>query len=1129
MNDARLSIEDLLRHDAWVRRLARRLVADPSAAEDVVQDTWAAALHRPPRVPTNARAWLARVVRNLAGKHRRTVEARSTHEARSMSAESLPSVADAVAREEARRRLVAAVFALDEPYRTTILHRYFHDLHAREIANRLGASPSAIEKRITRGLAKLRATLDRDFGDRRAWGVALGGLVGPTAAGATGVPILTGAIAMSTKGLAAVSLPIVLIAGAAWMLWPTTGDVPPTPAIDAKPKPAPVAAPPTASTGPTTTAAPIDAREPAPASAPVAPTPPVALAIIGSVVDANGRPVVGASIEARVPSGPGSVDATRPCGATTGDDGAFTLGPIRKRCLVVVRAQGFANAQRWVSPPARADFALETGGTLAGTVRYATGDLPCAATVAAYRAHAREFVDPRYMTKPTAVLRRPPIGIVRTDEEGRYRLDGVPAGAWYVRVLPDRGVAACSPEAIPLASGSIATWNAVIALGATLTGRVVDRETSAGIADAEVTLWRSPKVRTRTNEFGEFTLAGVQFSGGDVARVTRDGYVPTSEAINDVSAFGGRALTMAMSAGAVVAGRVVDAEGDPVSGARVSLSNVMLHEPSGTLSHAMRRVEVVTTDDAGRFELAAFRRERPVTVYARKDGVGWGASVPVSPFADAARDVSVRFGSGRIRGAVRTEAGLPVPDARVLVMKTGRTKILQATAHTDDAGRFSLDGVPAGEYALEVVPFGVDDGRASELEWTTRVVRVGDAPADVEIVVRRGATIGGRVIDTLGRPVPDANIAVRVAIVPGNVDRSILPRLGHPRTVIPDEDGRYVATGLDPTQTYLLTTIAPGHQMAIRRNVPTGETAADIVLTPLHEIRGRVVSERTRAPIREFALHVALVTDDPKRTIHRKRLFADPDGRFAFAIAPGTYSIQARSSGDLVSATRQVEAQPRGGEVELAVAAGANVNVYTASREGAAIVGVRVRIYDTTNPGVIAGQATSDVDGTCAMHGIRPGRYLVFAHHTRSGRCGTAEVAVSPGEARDLRLAMAIPPQSRIVVRDERGAPVPDARVDVSRTDGVPIAMRPTSHEAYQALNPSTRMRRGLPVDHEAMTELRRQIEHALAHADANGEFRARLLPGEYRIEASSDGGVGARTLRVTGRGETIVVTIAPP
>ena len=66
---AQISERALLENRDFLRLLARKLVYDEHAAEDVVQQAWLAALERPPRYQGPLRAWLAGVVRNLATTH----------------------------------------------------------------------------------------------------------------------------------------------------------------------------------------------------------------------------------------------------------------------------------------------------------------------------------------------------------------------------------------------------------------------------------------------------------------------------------------------------------------------------------------------------------------------------------------------------------------------------------------------------------------------------------------------------------------------------------------------------------------------------------------------------------------------------------------------------------------------------------------------------------------------------------------------------------------------------------------------------------------------------------------------------------------------------------------------------
>src|SRR5437867_1369513 len=72
--------EELLAHDPFVRAVARRLLSDEHRVEDVVQETWLAALRRGPGPVGSLRAWLATVVRNFAIDARRRDAARSARE-----------------------------------------------------------------------------------------------------------------------------------------------------------------------------------------------------------------------------------------------------------------------------------------------------------------------------------------------------------------------------------------------------------------------------------------------------------------------------------------------------------------------------------------------------------------------------------------------------------------------------------------------------------------------------------------------------------------------------------------------------------------------------------------------------------------------------------------------------------------------------------------------------------------------------------------------------------------------------------------------------------------------------------------------------------------------------------------
>ena len=68
--------ESLLEHGPRLRALARRLVHDEHAADDLVQETWVRAVERGPASGATPWQWLARVLRNLARPVRTALDRR---------------------------------------------------------------------------------------------------------------------------------------------------------------------------------------------------------------------------------------------------------------------------------------------------------------------------------------------------------------------------------------------------------------------------------------------------------------------------------------------------------------------------------------------------------------------------------------------------------------------------------------------------------------------------------------------------------------------------------------------------------------------------------------------------------------------------------------------------------------------------------------------------------------------------------------------------------------------------------------------------------------------------------------------------------------------------------------------
>ncbi len=226
--------EALLSHSQWLRRLALRLAADEATADDLLQDTWLAALRKPPRAE-GVRHWLGRVLVNAARQRKRSGSRRDSREERVARTESaVPSAQDLAIRLEESRRLLAFVSELKEPYRTAVLLRYDEGLSSVEIAAQLDVPAATVRTRLHRALADLRQRMDERSGGRAAWA----SILVPAQSAPEGALLEVIGMSTATK-VALAGATVALALAGAWSavnrsdVTPTTApaDVPPEPSV----------------------------------------------------------------------------------------------------------------------------------------------------------------------------------------------------------------------------------------------------------------------------------------------------------------------------------------------------------------------------------------------------------------------------------------------------------------------------------------------------------------------------------------------------------------------------------------------------------------------------------------------------------------------------------------------------------------------------------------------------------------------------------------------------------------------------------------------------------------------------------------------------------------------------------
>jgi RNA polymerase sigma factor (sigma-70 family) len=143
---------DSLRRSAY--RVAYRLLGERTAAEDVAAETLARAYSRWTSVKGHAQAWVVTVATNLAldvGRKRTRAAGRQFE---LVDEESVDDV-------ELRWDLQAALRALPRRQREVVALRFLDDFSEQATADALSIDIGTVKSHASRGLSRLRATVER--------------------------------------------------------------------------------------------------------------------------------------------------------------------------------------------------------------------------------------------------------------------------------------------------------------------------------------------------------------------------------------------------------------------------------------------------------------------------------------------------------------------------------------------------------------------------------------------------------------------------------------------------------------------------------------------------------------------------------------------------------------------------------------------------------------------------------------------------------------------------------------------------------------------------------------------------------------------------------------------------------
>lgn len=931
--------EELLAQAHWLGKLARALVRDCADAGDLAQDTMEVALAKPPKSAGPIRPWLAGVARNLARMNYRSDKRRQVRELTApLTAEAIP-VDAAMDQLTLQGHVAEKVRGLSEPYRETVLLRYYEGLSAAEISARIGCPAGTVRWRLKKGMDQLRVDLDSKYGGKRAaWAVIFVPMAKVGSATTTPAMAGKGIFLMTTIWKAAAALGLLLclyFGGRYFNMWGASDTAATVPAAKSELGEEQTKGLPQAS------GIPNRGQE---LSYHVQREPAGTMRIEGQVIDQQERGVAGARV---------IVSTSPPRSVVSDTYGNFLLEHLPQRALLIEAGVDTMyagpiefNLQEDTEPII---LRLHPAGRVSVQVRGVQGEAIDGALVSLYSASAYEWSG-------------------TSDTNGVANLSGVGAGSQVLKV----SAAGYAPTLqFVWTTGKVDVvqeLDALLKRGAKVSGRVVD-EKGTGISDAHVwaesssepfPIYSQNRDAVTTDGEGNWTIAAVS-TGNYRIIATHENYAPESTVPMLLDGALGRAgVLLSMKAGAKVVGKVQNTKGEAVQGAQIRLV------ARGNTS--WRSGQLTRSDKKGEFTLTGLRPGIADVVASHREGASEVLSVTLSGDKTTSLDLQLSNVNG-LSGTVVDDEGDGVAEAQIALEPVWTRKALQRRnwavrgsmkVVADAGGQFVFSGLPAGNYRVRALrpgqpaasiwigngqevsagnnqvqivlptpgriistlqfedgsspgaffvqvgggpktPFVDEDGafsiaapkgfhqvRVTGLGIVPKVVKievVGETKVD-SIVVRSGRSVSGRVVDSNGLAVAKAQV-VAGKLLSGDGKNLYIPNESiSAHSVESDDEGRYLITGFDRQ---VLTVVAgKGDARSASLRLPGGNESlhVDLVVKPQGGLSGTIVKDGT--PVAQ----TIIIANPVGATSSNFFVTSGPEGQYSFdQLSPGEYII----------------------------------------------------------------------------------------------------------------------------------------------------------------------------------------------------------------------------------------------
>ncbi|MFG6149247.1 carboxypeptidase regulatory-like domain-containing protein [Halobacillus sp. B23F22_1] len=610
------------------------------------------------------------------------------------------------------------------------------------------------------------------------------------------------------------------------------------------------------------------------------------------------------------------------------------------------------------------------------------------------------------------------LGTAGTDAEGNYSIGNLPPGALTV-VVTAPGFSQVISGVILQPGESQADVDFTLAANSgAISGLVIDAITDDLLANVSVVIRQAGSsdqivASATTSPFGNYTVSGLS-PGSYTVTASLPGYGTITVGAIVVSDTTTNANISLIQLAGSIEGQLIDADGDPITGANLQLK--LLNDLNVTI------ITILANPD-GSF---VFSNIEPGTYVIQASAPGFQSkNVGVLVQADAITQSVIQLDSSPavLTGQVISQqSGTGIIGSTVTVSDPLTGSIL-GSGFTNQAGEFRIENLPAGSY--NVTASASNFGSAS----TAVVLTAGDESTVILSLASNPGQVTGTVIDRITGFIL-AGASVQVFDQTGAFVFSTNT----------DAQGNYIATGLSPATYTVLSSFNGYANQLISLTVTADETSiASFALDPNPSTLTGQVTDDNGSPIagaqiivRQFTaagpiIATALSHDDGFYLIPGL-----PQGSFTIIATAPNYGTQASS----------VLLEPGETIIRdfiLTQLVSSVTGTVTDAGTGEPLINVLIQLLDTN--GILIGSFQTDPNGTYLIEDFTPGSYiLTFTQHDYQSQ--SLSFSTMPEETATVNARLAADPGTLSgVVLDNESNPLIGASVRVFPALGIlPIA-----------------------------------------------------------------------------------------